>query len=135
MRFAIDTNLLISSTFKLDSPPGLIMAAWRMQHVEWISCDEQFEELSAALLTSKVMARVMGGEKVAFALLQEIRDNCDLKALNYPLPSVCRDKKDDYLFALYNQHHVEMIVSGDKDVLALKGSYPIITARELIDRL
>lgn len=135
MKFAIDTNLLISSTFKLDSPPGLIMAAWRMRHVEWISCDEQFEELSAALLTSKVMTRVIGGEKVAFALLKEIHDNCDLKTLNYPLPSVCRDKKDDYLFALYNQHHVEMIVSGDKDVLALKGSYPIITARELIDRL
>lgn len=135
MRFAIDTNLLISSTFKLDSPPGLVMAAWRMQHIEWISCDEQFEELSAALLTSKVLARVIGGEKVARALLKEIRDNCDLKTLNYPLPSVCRDKNDDYLFALYDQHHVETIVSGDKDVLALKGRYPIITARELIDRL
>ena len=135
MRFAIDTNLLISSTFKLDSPPGMIMAAWRMRHIEWISCDEQFEELSVALLRPYVLARAIGGEKVAFALLKEIRDNCDLKTLNYPLPSVCRDKNDDYLFALYNQHYVETIVSGDKDVLALKGRYPIITARELIDRL
>lgn len=135
MRFAIDSNLLISSTFKLSSPPGLVMAAWRMQHIEWISCDEQMQELSVALFRPSVLARVIGREKLAFSLLEEIRSNCDLKTLSYPLPSVCRDSKDDYLFALYSQHHVEMIVSGDKDVLALKGSYPIITARELIDRL
>ena len=135
MKFAIDTNLLISSTFKLASPPGLIMAAWRMQHIEWVSCDEQLQELSVALFRPQVLARVIGGEKLALALLEVIRSNCDLKTLSYPLPGVCRDKKDDYLFALYDQHHVEMIVSGDKDVLALKGSYPIITARELIDRL
>ena len=135
MRFAIDINLLISSTFKLNSPPGLVMAAWRMQRIEWISCDEQFEELLVALLKPCVLAKVIGGEKAAMALLNEIRDNCDLKTLTYPLPSVCRDKNNDYLFALYDQHYIETIVSGDKDVLALKGSYPILTARELIDRL
>ena len=135
MKFAIDTNLLISSTFKLASPPGLVMAAWRMKHIEWVSCDEQLQELSVALFRPQVLAHVIGGEQLALALLDEIRSNCDLKTLNYPFPNVCRDKKDDYLFALYDQHHVEMIVSGDKDVLALKGSYPIITARELIDRL
>ena len=135
MKFAIDTNLLISSTFKLSSPPGLVMAAWRMQHIEWVSCDEQMQELSAALFRPGVLTRVIGGEKLAFALLDEIRSNCDFKTLTHPVPSVCRDSKDDYLFALYNQRHVEMIVSGDKDVQALRGSYPVITARELIDRL
>ena len=135
MKFAIDTNLLISSTFKLGSPPGQVMAAWRMQQIEWISCDEQLQELSQALFRPCVLARVIGGKTLALALLDEIRSNCDLKILNHPLPSVCSDPKDDYLFALYNQHHVEMIVSGDKDVLACKKDYPVITARELIDRL
>ena len=121
--------------FNLAGPPGLVMAAWRMQHLEWISCEEQLLELSVALRRPKVLDRVIGGEKLAIALLDEVRNNTDLKTLHYPLPAVCRDKKDDYLFALYDQNHVEMIVSGDKDVLALKGSYPIITARELIDRL
>lgn len=135
MKFAVDTNLLTSSMFNLAGPPGLVMAAWRMQHLEWISCEEQLLELSVALRRPKVLDRVIGGEKLAIALLDEVRNNTDLKTLHYPLPAVCRDKKDDYLFALYDQNHVEMIVSGDKDVLALKGSYPIITARELIDRL
>ncbi len=135
MKFAIDTNLLISSTFKLNSPPGLVMAAWRMQRIEWISCDEQMQELSVALFRPGVLARVIGGEALALSLLNEIRNSCDLKTLTYPLPGVCRDPRDDYLFALYDQKHVEMIISGDKDVLALKSSYPILSARELIDRL
>ena len=135
MKFAIDTNLLISSTFNLASPPGLVMAAWRMQHIEWISCEEQLLELSVALCRPKVLDRVIGGDKLAFALMDRVRNDSNLKTLHYPLPAVCRDQKDDYLFALYDQNHVEMIVSDDKDVLALKGSYPIITARELINRL
>jgi predicted nucleic acid-binding protein len=135
MKFAIDTNLLISSTFKLTSPPGLVMAAWRMQHIEWISCEEQIQELSTALFRPSVLARVIDGEKLALALLDEIRDNCDLVTLTQPLPCVFRDPRDDYLFALYDQQYVKMIVSGDKDVMALKGRYPVMTARELIDRL
>ena len=135
MKFAIDINLLISSTFKLGSPPGLLMAAWRMQQIEWVTCDQQMHELSVALFRPGVLARVTGGEKLALSLIEEIRKNCDLKTLSQPFQRVCRDIKDDYLFALYDQRHVEMIVSGDKDVLAIKGSYPIIPARELIDRL
>jgi len=135
MKFAIDTNLLILSTFNLASPPGLVMAAWRMQHIEWISCEEQLLELSVALCRPKVLDRVIGGDKLAFALIDRVRNDSDLKTLHYPLPAVCRDKKDDHLFALYDQNHVEMLISDDKDVLALNGSYPIITARELIDRL
>ena len=135
MKFAIDTNLLISSTFKMNSPPGRLMAAWRMQRIEWITCPEQIHELMDALSRPKVMAYVAGGEPLARALVQEIRDNCDIKFLVKPLPKVCRDSKDDYLFAMVDQHHVDMIISGDKDVLALKDTYPIITPRELIDRL
>ena len=135
MKFAIDTNLLISSAFKMNSPPGQLMAAWRMQRLEWLTCPEQIQELTDALFRPKVMALVDGGEPLARAWVQEIRDNCDIKALLKPLPKICRDPKDDYLFAMVDQHHVDMIVSGDKDVLALKNRYPIITARELIDRL
>ena len=60
---------------------------------------------------------------------------CNHKILTSPLPKVCRDPDDDFLFALFDQGHAELIVSGDKDVLALRGRYPVLTPRELIDRL
>lgn len=135
MKFAIDTNLIVSATFKLDSPPALVLAAWRTGHIEWVTCTEQLAELEIALRRPKVLTRVVGGEAFAKRLVDEIYRTCTLKTLTYPLPPVCRDARDDFLFALASQHGVDMIISGDKDVLEQKEIYPVLTARELIDRL
>jgi putative PIN family toxin of toxin-antitoxin system len=135
MRFAIDTNLLVSSTFSLSSPPALVMAAWRSERIEWVSCKEQLIELTVTLSRPRILSRVTGGQTLAMRLLQEIRNHCSIKDLMPPLPAVCRDPHDDFLFALHDQGHVDWIVSGDHDVLALKNRYPVLTARELIDRL
>jgi len=135
MRCAIDSNLLSSSTFKQHSPPALVLAAWRMRRMEWVSCTEQVNELTHALFRPKVLARSFGGIELASRLLEEMKSGCDIKTLRAPLPSICRDPKDDFLFALRDQGHIDIIISGDKDVLALKDNYPILTARELIDRL
>ncbi|MBC7683258.1 MAG: putative toxin-antitoxin system toxin component, PIN family [Ferruginibacter sp.] len=135
MRCAIDSNLLISSTFKLHSPPALVVAAWRMRRIDWVSCSDQIDEVSMALLRPKVLARSVGGAPLARQLLQEMQRDCRIHTLTRPLPAICRDPRDDFLFALYDQGHTDWIISGDNDVLALKSNYPILTARELIDRL
>lgn len=135
MKYAIDSNLLISATFKLHTPPALVLAAWRMRKIEWISCAEQTEELGLALFRPSVVARSLGGLPLAYSLVKEMQMACGHKILTYPLPKVCRDPDDDFLFALFDQGHVDAIISGDKDVLALKGRYPVLTPRELIDRL
>jgi putative PIN family toxin of toxin-antitoxin system len=135
MRCAIDSNLLVSSLFKMQSPPALVLAAWRTQRIEWISCPEQLQELSVALFRPKVIAYSRGGLPLAQRLFQELEHHSTIKHLTQPLPAVSRDTDDDFLFALFDQGHIDMIVSGDQDVLTLKGRYPVLTARELIDRL
>jgi putative PIN family toxin of toxin-antitoxin system len=135
MRIAIDSNLIISSTFKLHTPPALVLAAWRAQRFEWVSCTEQMEELTVALTRPRVLNLVPGGISIAQLLLQEMQRGCNLQTLQKPLPSICRDERDDFLFALFDQGFAELVISGDKDVLALQGRYPVITAREFLDRL
>lgn len=135
MKLAIDTNLLISATFKQSTPPALVLAAWRMKRFEWVSCDQQMTELTEALRRPQIIERMMGGSDLAERLLLKLQQECTLQVLNTPLPRVCRDIKGDFLFALHDQHGVDLIISGDKDVLALKDRYPVLTARELIDRL
>ena len=135
MKCAIDSNLLISATFKPHTPPAMVLAAWRMRKIEWISCAEQIEELGVALFRPSVLARSPGGLPLAHSLVREMQMACNHKILTSPLPKVCRDPDDDFLFALFDQGHAELIVSGDKDVLALRGRYPVLTPRELIDRL
>lgn len=138
MKLAIDTNLLISATFKLTTPPALVLAAWRMRRFEWVSCEHQITELGIALQRPHIVERMAGGADLAKRLLAELQFDCTMAKLVMPPPRVCRDANDDFLFALFDQHHVDLIVSGDKDVLALKDhhpSFPVLTARELIDRL
>ena len=135
MRFVIDSNLIISSTFKLHTPPALVLAAWRAQRFEWVSCTEQMQELTVAMTRPRVLSLVPGGISIAQLLLQEMQSGCSLQTLQKPLQAVCRDERDDFLFALLTQGFADMIISGDKDVLALQGRYPVITAREFLDRL
>jgi len=40
--------------------------------------------------------------------------------LQFPLPKVCRDPKDDYLLALAKTAKVDLLISGDEDLLVLK---------------
>ena len=103
--------------------------------LEWVSCIEQIDELFVTLTLPRIYAKVRGGLPVVKQLIQEIEKSVALQALVSPIPSICRDPKDDYLFALFDQGHADWIISGDKDVVALKGRYPILTPRELIDRL
>ncbi len=135
MRYAIDTNLLVSATFSQVTPPALVLAAWRMNHIDWVTCEFQLNEIKNTLFKPKLLAMSPGGLAMAKMLLGQIRTNCVLVKLILPLPKVCRDPDDDFLFALFDQGHVDGIISGDKDVLALKGNYPVLTPRELIDKL
>ena len=135
MRYALDTNLAVSALFKLETPPAKVLAAWLMRRFEWVTCEAQIVELRVTLRRDKIIARCLGGADVVENLLLQVESRCVVRALTVPLPKVCRDSSDDFLFALFDQGHADAIISGDKDVLALKASYPVLTPRELIDRL
>ena len=135
MKCVIDTNLAVSSLISPGGPPAGVLQAWREGGLEWVSCIEQIDELFVTLTLPRIYAKVRGGLPVAKQLIQEIEKSVALQALVSPIPAICRDPKDDYLFALFDQGHADWIISGDKDVVALKGRYPVLTPRELIDRL
>lgn len=135
MNFAIDSNILVSAILLPKSMAGQILSAWRSNAFTWVSCDRQWGELSNTLSRPHILARIPQGPDPVLQLLQVMRSTCRWATLTFPLPPVCRDPDDDFLFALYDQGHVNTLVSGDKDVLALKGRHPILTAKELIERL
>ena len=135
MKLALDSNLAVSSILFPKSVSGAVLSAWRAGTFEWACCDSQFHELSAALLQPRILSRIAHGAEPVMAMMLEIRANCRWARLPMPVPAVCRDPRDDFLFALHDKGHVDWIISGDKDVVALKNRYPVLTPRELIDRL
>ena len=135
MRLVIDSNLIFSGILKPVSTPGAVLGAWRAGHFDWVSCEIQLEELKVALTRPYLLSKIAPGSTAVEKLLAEMREACEWKKLITPIARVCRDPRDDYLFAIFDQEHIDLIISGDKDVLACKSDYPVITARELLDRL
>jgi uncharacterized protein len=135
MRYALDTNLAVSALFKLETPPAIVLAAWQMRKFDWVTCEAQVIELRVTLRRPKTIARSLDGLDGIETLLLQVEGRCLVRTLVTPLPKVCRDETDDFLFALFDQGHADAIISGDKDVLALKSKYPILTPRELISKL
>lgn len=135
MKLAIDSNLLVSAVLLPHSVPGAVLAAWRASAFIWVCCDEQWQELSSTFARPHILARIANGVEPVQRLLRDMKANCRWVTPNRPLPRICNDPDDDFLCALYDQGHVNTLVSDDKAVLALKPKYPVLTARELIERL
>jgi len=50
-----------------------------------------------------------------------------------PHARVCRDVRDDYLFALATHAGVEAIISGDRDVLEARDApVPVLSPRDFV---
>ena len=136
MKLVLDTNTVLSALFKPESRAAAIIQLWREDAFEWVSCSQQLEELSRVLIRPKIIVRIVGGAATAQAFVQQMHSGCTFYPLTPPYPAVCRDPKDDFLMALLTQAKPMHLITGDKDLLVLKGKWPaILTATEFLDRL
>ena len=136
MKLALDTNTVLSALFKPQSRVSIIIQMWRDDAFEWLSCDQQLEELTRVLARPKILGRIVGASATAQAFVQQMHSGCTFHPLTPPYAPICRDPKDDYLMALLLQAKPMHLITGDKDLLVLKEKWPaILTATEFLDRL
>ena len=136
MKLLVDTNVIISGLFGSRSYPGQVMRHWRERHSQWVTCEQQLEELTRVMGTPYVMDKVEGTFGSAYAFMMEFHAHTDCLVIEPPFAPLCRDPFDDYLLAMMDRYPIDFLISGDKDLLSLKGSHPkILSPRELIDRL
>lgn len=136
MKLILDTNTVLSALFKPQSRALAIIQMWREDVFEWLSCDQQLEELTRVLARPKIITRIVGGPITAQAFVQQMHAGCTFYPLTPPYAPVCRDPKGDYLMALLIQARPMHLITGDKDLQALKEKWPaILTATEFLDRL
>ena len=136
MKLILDTNIVLSALFKPQSPSSAIIQMWREEVFEWVSCDQQLEELSRVLCRPKIISRIAGGMVTAQAFVQQMYVGCTFYSLIQPYAPVCRDAKDDYLVALLQQAKAMHLLTGDKDLLVLKNKWPaILNVTEFLNRL
>jgi uncharacterized protein len=124
MRLVVDTNVFVSAALKDNSLPFFV--------VRWI---ERHDGLLKSAATEQQLLEVLARPYIAAATVPALREGvARMLAPAEFVPIVeritaCRDPTDDKFLELAVNGHVDLIVSGDADVLVLNSfrDIPIVS--------
>lgn len=133
MRAVIDTNVLIAGIL-WRGPPHALIEQVRAGTVSLVSSPALLIELAEVLGRAKfdaILARTNTSRERALAEVRQLAEVIEPPPLPQP---VCRDPDDDQVLALALAAKVELIVSGDNDLLSLRSfeGIPILAPAEAI---
>lgn len=119
----LDTNTIISGLLNPKGPPGKILDLALQGKFSLVSSEHLIDELRRALKYERVaaiLAKRGWTEEDLARFIEGFRKICTITQGNALSEQMCRDPDDDWLLACAEESGVEVIVSGDKDVTALK---------------
>ena len=129
LRVVLDTNVLLSGIAYPASIPGKIIAAWRFGSVDVVLSGFILDELR------RVLPRLANRHLLTAVEIEDLVDILSIQAeIVDPLPNQTPDLRDPNdlpvlgtLLAAQRAGGAHYLVSGDKDLLAMSGSFPIVT--------
>ena len=130
MRVVLDTNVLLSAFFKVDSPPYKLVQAWMDGRFDVVTAAEQIEEIVRVARYPQIQQLLRPAE-VGW-LINRLRDRA-LVMKGLPKVDVSSDPADNFLFALAQAGDAAYLVSGDKSgvlAIARHGACQVFTARQ-----
>jgi putative PIN family toxin of toxin-antitoxin system len=135
MRLVVDTNVLVSALLLERSPPARLLAAWRRGRFVLLTAAPQLEELRRVTRYPRIKARFRPA--LAGELVNQLRDLAETIA---PLPRVdiSPNPFDNYLLAIAQAGHADVLVSGDRQhllELTKVGTCRIVTVGNMLDEL
>ena len=136
MRVVIDTNVLIAGLLWHGSPHALLTQV-RSGALGLVSSPALLVELADVLSRTKfdaVLTRTSTSRERLLAEVRQLTQVLDPPPLAQP---VCRDPDDDKVLALALAARVELIVSGDRDLLVLQQfeGMPIVDPAQALQRV
>lgn len=129
LRVVLDTNVLLSGIAYPASIPGKIIAAWRFGSVDVVLSGFILDELR------RVLPRLANRHLLSAVEIEDLVDILSIQAeIVDPLPNQTPDLRDPNdlpvlgtLLAAQRAGGADYLVTGDKDLLAMSGSFPIVT--------
>lgn len=119
MKAVVDTNVLIAGLL-WRGPPHALLEQVRAGTVTLVSSPALLAELADVIGRAKfdaILTRTNTSRERSLAEVRRLAEVIDPPPLLAP---VCRDPDDDQVLALALAAKVELIVSGDNDLLSLK---------------
>jgi uncharacterized protein len=136
VRLVLDTNILVSSLIRKDTPPYLLYRAWRHQRFDLLTSAHQLAEVEDVLARPRLQKYVSPEESQA--IVRGLQTEAEQVAADMSEVAHSPDPDDNRILAIALVGQADYVVSGDRaDMLALGEveGIPIITARQAVDIL
>lgn len=137
MRLVLDTNVLVSGLLYPGGPPSRLVKAWRAGAFDLVISDFVIDELT------RIWAHLASRLKASPNDLADFIDTIGVRAellridaamLAQASTAGLRDPDDLPVLALLIDSGADYLITGDKDLLALVGAYPILSPADFVDR-
>ena len=136
IRAVLDTNLLVSYLLTHRPPIATLIDQHLVQeHFVLITGAVLLEELDRVLRYPRLHRYY--SEKTRLRYVALIAALSDMFELPESVPRICRDPDDDWVIACAVVGEADVIVSGDRDLLALErvGAIPVLSAAQFLATL
>jgi putative PIN family toxin of toxin-antitoxin system len=131
LRVVLDTNVLLSGLACPTSIPGQIVAAWKMGAVDVVLSRYILDEAARSLPR---MPRVRLSQDEIRNLVESLVFLAEIVEPSLVIEDALRDKADLPILGTFVEAQADYLVTGDKDLLALAGKYPIVTPAAFWER-
>jgi putative PIN family toxin of toxin-antitoxin system len=119
MRVVLDTNVVVSATLIRGGNEDRILRAWQRGAFDVVLSPPILEEIGWALLYEKIQKFRWMSQEETVSLLEALGQE-SLLVPGRVTVTVSRDLADDKFFAAAIESRARYVVSGDKDLLAVK---------------
>lgn len=130
MKVVLDTNVLVSAFLFGGRPLDLLDLA-NVGIVQVHTSEKALAELQKVLSRDKFRGRLRSLGLTAAKIVALYRDLATVVEVSYPA-NICPDSGDDEFISIAISGRVDVIVTGDRDLLSCSGNspIPIITVAE-----
>jgi putative PIN family toxin of toxin-antitoxin system len=134
VKVVLDTNVLLSGLMA-EGTPGRILAAWSEARFDVVMSLDQLAEIGRVLGYPKIHRKLKWNEQRIEQFLRQLYIRAEVIELHSTSVEVPRDSKDVPILATLVASGADVLVSGDRDLLELRGEHPIQTPAEFVRRL
>ena len=129
----LDANVLVSAAIQR-GPSHRLLRAWRSGEFELVVCPMLIEEV-ADVLTTRPRLRKWIDLDLAREYIEVLRGIQPVAPDPVDAGPLTRDADDDYIVWLARERIVDVIVSGDKDLIEWSAQQPPVMSPEAFERL
>ena len=135
MRVVLDTNILVSGLMHPASTPGRIIAAWSEAQFDVVSSHEQLAEIGRVLAYPKIRRILKWDDQRIEQFIKRLYIRVEVAEPESTGVEALRDPDDAPILGALVAAEADLLVTGDRDLLALSDRSPIEAPAEFVRRI